>query len=158
MDCFRAELIGKMSGYLLAMQPPCRDPTRAMLCSSDAKRMLCSDAGIAKAAKVHALKQLPPCGALMFWPICFLSLRSTLFASHQSSTSSPHRPGVMTSSMPSSSASAWSHIAASKPERPSCATSRWLSMSRSIVLCLSGPLNFNRPSRHWASGFRGASG
>ena len=62
------------------------------------------------------------------------------------------------SSMSSSSASAWSHIAASKPQRPSCATFRWLSMSRSIVLCLSGPFNFNRPSRHCTSGFRGASG
>ena len=73
--------------------------------------------------------------------------------------------GVLTSSMPSSSASAWSHIAASKPERPSCATSRWLSMSRSIVLCLTNPgsmlllrrwVRWRRQGRwHWPRGRRG---
>ena len=55
MDCFLAELIGKMGECLLAMQAPWGDPTRAMLCSSDAKPMLCSNAGVAKAAKAHAL-------------------------------------------------------------------------------------------------------
>ena len=55
MDYFLAELIAKMGECLLVMQAPCGDQTRAMLCSSDAKRMLCCNAGVAKAAKAHAL-------------------------------------------------------------------------------------------------------
>ena len=55
MDCFLAELIGKMGVCLLAMQALCGDQTSPMLRSSDAKRMLCSSAGVAKAAQAYAL-------------------------------------------------------------------------------------------------------
>ena len=55
MDYFLAELIAKLGDCLLVTQAPCGDQTRAMLCSSDAKRMLCSSAGVAKVAKAHAL-------------------------------------------------------------------------------------------------------
>ena len=51
MDYFLAELIAKMGECLLVMQAPCG----AMLCSSDAKRMFCSNAGVPKGAKAHAL-------------------------------------------------------------------------------------------------------
>ena len=55
MDCFLTELIGKMGECLLAMQAPCGDQTRAIFCSSDAKRMLCSNAGVAKGVAEHSL-------------------------------------------------------------------------------------------------------
>ena len=61
MDYFPAELIAKLGECLLVMQAPCGDQTRDMLCSSDATRMLCSNAGVPKGAAHLFLGSLVSC-------------------------------------------------------------------------------------------------